>query len=367
MQNEKFIVGFGEVMLRLCPADRLRISQVLPGNLSATFGGGEANVCASIAMLGDNARYVSALPDNPITAAFVQQMRGLGVDMTRLHLTQEGRMGVYFVEAGANQRPSNVIYDRAYSVISQAAPEDYDFDSMLENAKWLHLSGITPALSENAYLSTLAIAKSASEKGITISCDLNFRKKLWKWSETEAPKELAFRCMSEIVPYVDVIIGNEEDAADVFGIKAGETDVTAGELNVEAYKDVAAALSKKFPKAKYIATTLRESISAYHNNWGGMLYDTASGEISKAPCDENGNYAPYQITDIVDRVGGGDSFAAGLIFALNDEELKAPAQAISFAVAASCLKHSIYGDFNYNSKAEVLNLMKGNASGRVNR
>lgn len=367
MKNEKCIVGFGEVMMRLCPQDRLRLTQVLPGSLNSTFGGGEANVCASLAMMGESSRYVTALPDNMITGAFKTQMRGLGVDADRILMTAEGRMGIYFVETGANQRPSNVIYDRAYSVISQAAPEQYDFDHMLEDAKWLHLSGITPALSENAYLATLAIAKAASEKGITVSCDLNYRKKLWKWSSTESPKELACRCMSEIVPFVDVIIGNEEDAADVFNIKAAETNVTKGELDVEAYKDVASALAKKFPKAKYIATTLRESISANHNNWGGMLYETATGDIFKGPCDEEGNYTPYQITDIVDRVGGGDSFAAGLIFALNNDELKDPAKAICYAVAASCLKHSISGDFNFSSKAEVLNLMKGNASGRVNR
>lgn len=367
MANEKFIAGFGEVMLRLAPEGHLRLLQVLPGELKATFGGGEANVCASLAMFGEQARYITALPDNSITDAFRNQMRGLGVDTSKMLVKKSGRFGIYFVEGGANQRASNVIYDREYSTISQCGPEEYNFDCILENCKWLHLSGITPALSEKAFKSTLEIAKAASLKGISVSCDLNFRKKLWNWAPGKSAKALAGECMSQIVEYVDVIVGNEEDALDVFGINAGNSAVDKGHVEIDSYKEVAAKLSAKFPKAKYVAITLRESVSASHNNWGAMLYDTGAKKAFFAPLDEAGSYIPYQITDIVDRVGGGDSFSAGLIFALNHPDYKAPEKAIAFAVAASCLKHSIMGDFNYVQLSEVLNLMKGNASGRVVR
>jgi len=367
MINGKFIAGFGEVMLRLAPQEHLRLLQVLPGELKATFGGGEANVCASLAIFGEKSRYITALPENSITDAFRNQIRGLGVDTSKMLIKKSGRFGIYFVESGANQRASNVIYDREYSTISQSGPEDYNFDSILEDCKWLHLSGITPALSEKAFKSTLEIAKVASSKNITVSCDLNFRKKLWNWAPGKSAKELAKECMTQIVEYVDVIVGNEEDALDVFGINAGTSAVEKGHVDVSSYQEVAAKLSAKFPKAKYVAITLRESISASHNNWGAMLYDTKDRKAFFAPLDENGKYVPYQITDIVDRVGGGDSFSAGLIFALNHPDYNEPQKAIAFATAASCLKHSIMGDFNYVQLSEVLNLMKGNASGRVVR
>ncbi len=361
------ILGFGEVMLRLCPEDKMRLCQVLPGNLNAAFGGGEANVCASLAMLGAKARYVTALPDNAITLSFMAQMRGLGVDIDRILLTGNGRMGIYFVESGANQRSSNVIYDRSYSSISQTTHDEYDFEHLLQGVKWLHLSGITPALSEAAFLSTLAMAKHAAAADIRVSCDLNYRKKLWNWRPGTARAELARECMEQIVPSVDVIIGNEEDASDVFGIRAAGSDVESGRIDTSGYQKVATALAKKFPKAQYVAITLRESISADHNNWGAMLYDVKTRQAHFAPMDVQGEYKPFQIRDIVDRVGGGDSFAAGLIYALNDQLYQMPEQAIKFAVAASCLKHSIKGDFNYVSLTEVESLMKGNVSGRVRR
>ena len=365
--NEQLFACFGEIMLRLAAPGKQRLAQALPGTLDATYGGGEANVCASLAMLGKNARYLTALPDNAISKAFAAQLRGIGADTSRILYTKDGRMGIYYVEHGAAQRPSNVIYDRAGSVISESGPECYDFASMLEGCTHLHLTGITPSLSEKAYLATLAMAEKASSRGIMISCDLNFRTKLWKWKPGYSAKELAGECMEKIVAAADVIIGNEEDAADVFGIHAANTAVDSGKLNVDGYKDVAAQLAAKFPKAKFVAITLRESISADHNNWGAMLYDVANAKAFFAPLDANGNYKPYEIKDIVDRFGGGDSFCAGLIFALNTPEYADPQTAIRFAVAASCLKHTISGDYNYTSRSEVETLMKGSGSGRVQR
>ena len=360
------IAAFGEVMLRLCPPGKKRFAQSFPGSIEATFGGGEANVCASIAMLGGNSRYLTALPDNPVARAFAAQLRGMGCDVSKINFSNVGRMGVYYAEHGSNMRGSNVVYDRDYSTISLLAPEAYDFGAMLAGVTHLHVTGITPALSENAYLSTLAAVEFASKNNITVSVDLNYRKKLWNWEAGTAKNVLAGRCMENIVKFADIIIGNEEDAADVFGIHAADTAIDAGKLNIAGYKEVAAALSARFPKAKFVAITLRESISADHNNWGGMLYDKANDAEFFAPL-ANGVYSPYEIRNIVDRFGGGDSFCAGLIFALNSDDMNDPATAIRYAVAASCLKHSISGDYNYSTKDEILNLMNGNASGRVKR
>ncbi|NLG14224.1 MAG: sugar kinase [Lentisphaerae bacterium] len=357
--------AFGEVMLRLCPEGKKRFIQVLPGQLEATFGGGEANVCASLAILGKKARYLTALPDNPIARAFATHISGLGVDASKINFSKTGRMGVYYAEHGSNLRGSNVIYDRAYSTISLLGPEDYDFNAMLDGVDALHLTGITPALSENAFLSTRELAKAADAKGITISVDLNYRKKLWNWKPGVAKNDLANECMRQIAQYATIIGGNEEDAADVFGIHADGTSVEAGKLNVQAYIQVAATLAKQFPKVKNVAFTLRESISADHNNWGGMLYDVESKQAMFAPLDQDGTYAPYQIKDIVDRFGGGDSFFAGLLYAKSTYGTLE--EAIRFAVAASALKHTISGDYNYSTLDEVLALVKGNATGRVKR
>ncbi len=365
--SEKMIAGFGEVMLRLAPAGVKRFKQALPGALEATYGGGEANVCASLAMFGLQSCYLTALPANPIADACLQQLRGIGVNVDRVLLRKNGRMGVYYAEHGAVQRGSNVIYDREHSVIAEAKPADYDFVAMLENIRHLHVTGITPALSSNAYETMLALLAAAEKMGVTVSCDLNFRKKLWNWEPGTAPRELAKRCMTEIVRYADVIIGNEEDAFDVFGIAAEDSSIEEGELNLSGYTEVARALAKKFPKAKRIAITLRESYSANHNNWGGMLYDVATDKAFFAPLAKDGTYSPYEIRNIVDRFGGGDSFCAGLIYALHSKDYAAPETAIRFAVAASCLKHSISGDYNYSTVAEVVALMGGNASGRVAR
>ena len=359
------VAGFGEVMLRLCPAGKKRFAQVLPGQLEATYGGGEANVCASLAMLGVNSRYLTALPDNPIAQAFARQLAGIGVDTSKILFSKTGRMGVYYAEHGSNMRGSNVLYDRDYSTISLLGPDAYDFNAMLEGVDVLHLTGITPALSENAFKTTLALAQAAVAKNITVSLDLNYRKKLWNWRPGTAKNNLANECMEQIAKYAAIIVGNEEDAADVFGIHASNTSVESGKLNIDGYREVAAKLLEKFPQAKCIGITLRESVSADHNNWGGMVFDCTAKHAYFAPLDADGNYAPYEIHDIVDRFGGGDSFCAGLLYSLCHDY--SPADSIRFAVAASALKHTIPGDYNYSTADEVLSFMKGNASGRVKR
>ena len=361
------IGGFGEVMLRLAPTGKKRFSQAFPGTLDATFGGGEANVCASVAMLGGKSRYLTALPDNPVSRAFACELRGLGCDPDFIKYDKRGRMGVYYAEHGSNMRGSSVVYDRDGSTVSLLAPEDYDFPAMLNGLTHLHLTGITPSLSKNAYLCTLEIAKCAKANGITVSVDLNFRKKLWNWEPGTGKNELAARCMGEILKFADIIIGNEEDASDVFGILPENTSIDEGKLNIAGYQSVAKQLAEKFPQASFVAITLRESLSADHNNWGGMLYDCRQAKAFFAPLDADGNYNAYQIRNIVDRFGGGDSFVGGLLFALNTPEFADPANAIRFAVAASALKHTIYGDYNRTSAAEVISLMSGSASGRVKR
>lgn len=361
------ILGFGEVMLRLCPSRFKRFRQVLPGSMDVTFGGGEANVCASLAMFGDDASYLTALPKNAITESFFAQMRGLGVDVSNVAIKEDSRIGIYFVETGANQRASNVIYDRAYSAISMAGPDEYNFEKALDGVKHVHITGITPSLSEEAFLSTLELVQRAKAAGTKVSCDLNYRKKLWNWHDSMKKNELAEHCMAQIIPFVDLIIANEEDAADVFGIKAAHADLTKGHIDAEAYISVAKQLTERFPNVSQVAITLRESISASHNNWGAMLFDKVSKQAHFAPLNADGEYTPYEIRDIVDRVGGGDSFGAGLIHALYSDDCGAPENAISFAVAASCLKHSVSGDFNYVNRNEVLSLMGGDASGRVKR
>ncbi|MFO0817089.1 MAG: sugar kinase [Pirellulales bacterium] len=361
-------MGFGEVMARICPSDRLRWRQVLPGRVEVTWGGGEANVCASLSLLGFPARYVTALPRHPVSESLVATLRGLGVDVNHILWRKSGRLGLYFVEAGANQRGSTVLYDREYSAVSLAGPEEYDFARTLAGVKWLHISGITPAISESACRTNLALVQQARAAGVTISCDLNFRKKLWNWRPGTAPKQLAAECMSQVLAYVDLVIANEEDAADVLGIHAAETDVTQGRINAAGYESVARDIVRRFPQVSRVAITLRESLSADHNNWGALLFDRGTDRAYLAPTNAQGGYEPYEIRDIVDRVGGGDSFAAGLLFGLNHPDYQGdPGKALQFAVAASCLKHSILGDFNYVTRDEVEALMKGNASGRVQR
>jgi 2-dehydro-3-deoxygluconokinase len=361
------LLAFGEIMARIAPPGSLRWRQALPGAVQVTWGGGEANVCASLALFGQDSRFVTSLPRTPIAEALVTTLRGLGVDTSHILWRKEGRLGLYFVEAGANQRGSTVVYDRAGSAVSLAASDEYDFTAALAGVTRLHITGITPAISEAACRTNLALVQQAKRAGATVSCDLNFRKKLWNWRPGTAPKSLARECMAQVLPFVDVVIANEEDAADVLDIHAAETNVTAGQINAAAYTGVAQQIVERFPNVSLVAITLRESVSADHNNWGAMLYDAASRQSHFAPLNRQGEYQPYEFRDIVDRVGSGDSFAAGLLFALASSDYSQPEKAIGFAAAASCLKHSIQGDFNYVGLEEVVALVGGNASGRVQR
>jgi len=327
------VVTFGEIMGRLAAPHNLRLRQ--SRNLEVTYAGAEASVAASICNFGGKARYVTALPKHALAEATIDSVRSVGVDTQYVLRTDEGRLGLYFLETGANQRPSNVIYDRADSAISITPPSTYNWNAIFQGASWLHLSGITPALSKNAAEATLLAAQKAKEAGVSVSIDLNFRGKLWKWDTSKTSRELAQQTMREILPFIDIVIGNEEDCHDVLGIQATGSDVHSGKLNTARYPDVARQLVQQFPNVSKVAITLRESLSASHNNWGAMLYVASNDEAYFAPLDSEGNYQSYQIKNIVDRVGGGDSFAGGLIFSLTTPELSDPDIAVRYAVAAS--------------------------------
>lgn len=357
---------FGEIMMRMAPSGFLRLQQTLPGSLDVTFAGAEANVAASLAMLGADVGFVSTLPDNALSEACVNTLRGLGIDTTHVQKQQHGRLGIYYVEGGSNQRPSRVIYDRAGSTISLASPDVYDWPDILKGTHSLHVSGITPALSREAAVATIDAVRSARSMGVRVSCDLNYRAKLWNWQLGADPKELAAETMAQVLPFVDILIANEADCGDILGIHAGASNVESGNVEVAAYPEVARQVANRFPNLKLIATTLRESYSASHNNWGAMLFEVGADMAWFAP-EADGKYQPYEIKNIVDRVGGGDAFAAGLLFALNHRDYSGPQQALQFAAAASCLAHTILGDFNFSSRLEVDALMKGSASGRVVR
>ena len=339
----KRIITFGEIMLRLNPEGYGRFVQA--EKFEASYAGGEANVAVSLANYGMDAAFVSKVPAHEIGQCAVNALRKYGVD-TR-HMVRGGeRLGTYYVEKGASQRPSKVIYDRAYSAISLAEPADFDWDAIFDGADWFHWTGITPALGGNLPAICLAACKAAKKRGITVSCDLNYRKKLWTTQQAQ-------KVMSELVTYVDVCIANEEDAKDVFGIEAAHTDITAGKLDHSAYAQVAKTITERFG-CKQVAITLRSSISSFDNDWAAMLYTGGKAY-----------YSPTYRIHIVDRVGGGDSFAGGLIYSLLSG--KDPQAAIHFAVAASCLKHTIEHDFNLVTVAEVEALAAGNASGRIQR
>ena len=339
----KRVITFGEIMLRLAPEGYYRFVQA--NSFGATYGGGEANVAVSLANFGIDTVFVTKLPAHEIGQAAVNELRKFGVDTSRI-VRGGNRIGIYFLEKGASQRPSKVIYDRAHSAIAEASPEDFDWNEIFQNANWFHFTGITPALNDTLAAICLEACKKAKELGLTVSCDLNYRNKLWS-------REKAGQVMSELCKYVDVCIANEEDAADVFGIRAANTDVTKGAVSHEGYKDVAKQLAGRFGFSK-VAITLRESLSASDNNWAAMLYDGTEFYFSK-------KYAVH----IVDRVGGGDSFGGGLIYAcLNQYD---PQSTIEFAAAASCLKHSVEGDMNMVSVSEVQKLAGGDGSGRVQR
>ncbi len=336
-------VCFGEIMLRLNPEGYFRFSQA--NKFEASYAGGEANVAVSLANYGMEASFVTKLPDNDIAAAAIRELKATGVYTGDIVFGGD-RLGVYFVEKGASQRPSKVIYDRKWSSVSMASENDFDWEKILNGAKWFHFTGITPALGDNVAEICLDACRIARAKNITISCDLNYRKNLWTG-------EKAGQVMAELMKYVDVCIANEEDAEKVFGIKAENTEINQGKLDHEGYKSVAKQLSERFGCSK-VAITLRGSITANDNQWSGMLYDGNRCYFSKS-----------YLIHIVDRVGGGDSFGGGLIYALIsglDSQ-----EAIEFAAAASCLKHTIEFDFNRVNISEVRKLMSGDGSGRVQR
>jgi 2-dehydro-3-deoxygluconokinase len=337
------VVTFGEIMLRLSPPGYKRFVQAT--SFDAVYGGGEANVAVSLANYGLNAYFVTKVPEHEIGQCAVNALRGLGVHTDYIKRGGD-RLGIYFCETGASQRPSKVIYDRAHSAISQVQPGEFDWPMIFKDADWFHFTGITPALSDSAARVTLEAVQAAKRQGVKVSVDLNYRRKLWS-------PEKANRVMSELMQYVDVAIGNEEDAEKVFGIRAKGSDVVKGELCEESYYEVTRELVNRFGFEK-VAITLRESLSASDNNWSGMLYDGQNFYTSRK----------YEV-HIVDRVGGGDSFGGGLIYSLLTG--KAPQDAIEFAAAASCLKHSVLGDFNMVNAAEVEILVAGDASGRVQR
>ncbi len=344
--NKKYVT-FGEIMLRLKSPGHERLFQ--SPSLEATFGGGEANVAVSLSIFGEQAQFVTALPNNAVGEAAVRELRKYGVDTSAINMTKNGRVGIYFLETGANQRASSVVYDRADSSIALAQPADFDWKQIMQGATWFHITGITPAISADAAACALAAMQGAKAAGATVSIDLNYRKKLWNYGKT-APE-----VMRELVKFADVIIANEEDIQKCLGIEAA-SDVTSGELDTKVYEELTAEVKRQFPNISVVAVTLRESKSADTNGWSAALSGKSGFYLSRH----------YEITDIIDRVGGGDSFAAGIIYGLSnypqDEQY-----AINFAVAASALKHSIDGDFNLAKKSEVEALCKGDGSGRVQR
>lgn len=363
----KNFITFGEIMLRIAPEGHLRFIQAFPGNANLTFAGAEANVAVSLALLGADAAFVTALPKNDIAEVCASTLRRYGVETAGIQWTDAGRLGIYYVETGANQRASGVVYDRAGSSVAVLSAASYDWNSLLDGYRRFHVTGITPSLSREAAEATLAAVTAAKRLGLDVSLDLNFRKKLWKWDSSVPPKKLAERTMRGILPFVDTLIANESDCADVLGIVAENSDAELGRLDILRYPKVAERVIEQFPNLRRVAITLRESHSATHNDWGGLLYDAASKRAYFAPTTPDGTYQPYEIRAIVDRIGGGDSFGAGLLYALASEKYAAPEDAIRFAAAASCLAHSIYGDFNFVKLGEVETLMAGDATGRVRR
>jgi 2-dehydro-3-deoxygluconokinase len=339
------VLTFGEIMLRLKAPGQERFFQ--SPVLEATFGGGEANVAVSLANYGMEAEFLTVLPKNDIAEACIRELRYFGVDTGKI-VRGEGRVGIYYLEAGANQLPSKVVYDRAYSSIALAKPGDINWDKAFEGVDWMHITGITPAISESAMELSLESVKEAKKRDVTVSCDLNYRKNLWKYGKKAA------EVMRELANYVDVAIANEEDVQKSLEITV-DVNVESGELDREKYRALGDKVLETYPNMKCIAITLRESHSADHNGWAACLNDRKNFYVSKK----------YEIKDIVDRVGGGDSFAGGLIYGLNNYE--DAQQGLEFAVAASCLKHSILGDFNRVSVSDVEKLMGGDGTGRVQR
>ncbi len=358
------VVTFGEIMGRMSTEGHYTLRQSLPGNLAFCFAGAEANVAASIALLGGSSRFVTALPRNDLSEACIGNLRNLGVDTSHILMKDEGRLGLYFVQDGANQRPSKVIYDRAGSTLSETDGSEYDWDAAFDGADVLHVSGITPAVSRKAAEAQLLCMRKAREHGLLISFDCNFRSKLWTWDPTVSKEELAGRVVREMMEYVDILFAARIDAETLLGIHLSCPD-DLSRIDEQPY--VAEAIARKYPSVRLLATTMRKSISATYNQWGAALYDISNGDQYVSPCID-GQYVPYDITSIVDRIGAGDSFAAGIIYAYLDSELSRDMQTVvDFATASSCLCHSIEQDINYVSRDDVLQLMASGGHGTVSR
>ena len=349
----------GEIMARLAAPGFKRLQQAMPGSLDVTFAGAEASIAASISLLGGRAAFVTALPQNALADACIANLQSTGVETRHILRTSRGRLGLFFVEAGVNQRPGNVIYDREGSSVALTSAADYDWASIFTDAEWFVISGITPAISRNAAEVSLTAVREATSRGVKVACDMNYRSKLWQWDPPLQPRELATRIMRELMPFVDLFAGGREDIEALLGVPDSGSDPAALDT-------LARQLAVQFPRIQRVAMTRRETPSASHNQFGGMLYDAATGRTCFAPM-LNGEPSMYEISQIVDRLGAGDAFIAGLLFSLTTPELCDQQTAVNFAAAAGCLAHSIEGDFNYVSREEVELLMKGASSGRVRR
>lgn len=353
------VVTFGEIMVRIATPGFQRIQQAMPGKVEVTFAGAEASIAASIAFLGGDAAFATALPQHAVADACIADLRSLGVDTSRIVRTKEGRLGLYYYERGANQRASQVIYDREGSSIARLSPELYDWSHILDGAQWLVLSGITPAISRNAALVTKSAMQAANERGISVACDMNYRSKLWQWDSTLTPRELATKTIRELMPMVDMFIGGREDAAEVLG--ASSRSAEPDEL-----LRICQEICHLYPRLKFVAMTRRMGSSANSNSFGGLLYDAKCQQAAFAPL-QNQKPAWYEIHDIVDRLGAGDAFTAGLLYSMTKSCAINLQEVIDFATAAGCLAHSIEGDYNYVSRSEIESIAAGDQGGRVSR
>lgn len=369
----KRIVAMGEIMGRFSPAGYQRFGQSMPGSLDILFAGAEASVAMSIAHLGGDAAFVTALPDHAIADACIAAVRAVGVDTRHIVRTPQGRLGLYFLESGVNQRPGKVIYDREGSSIAITPPEAYDWDAILSNADWLVVSGITPAISRNGLDVTLAAVAAAGKHGVKVLCDFNFRGKLWRWSPPMPPRQLALESMRQVLPAVDLLIAGTDEILELIGEAPAMPMLGVATAAEESFAAAARKLKALFPKLTEVASTYRHTTSASQHELGGMLWiapdELASDRVYWAPksSDDPTANQTYSIDQIVDRIGTGDAFTAGLLFALTTSGLSHPERAIAFATAAFCLSHSIAGDFNFTNRQEIEELLAGDSSGRVQR
>lgn len=375
----KKVVALGEIMGRFSPQGYCRFGQSMPGSLDILFAGAEASVAMSIAYLGGNASFVTALPDHAIGDACVAAVRAVGVDTRHIIRTAEGRLGLYFLEAGVNQRPGKVIYDREGSSIAITPPEAYDWEAIFRDAHWLVISGITPAISRNGLDVTVAAVDAATQRGVRVLCDFNYRGKLWRWSPPTPPRQLAIESIRRLLPQIDLLVAGADEMLELIGENQSvyfNQDSSAPEA---LFANAASDLQRRYPRIQQIASTYRRTTSASHHQLGGMLWQAAGGTdhgsqvhgsqvhwAPRSPTDRTTNQT-YAIEQIVDRIGTGDAFTAGLLFALTTPELSEPDRAIAFATAAFCLSHSIAGDFNFTTRQEIEELLSGDSSGRVQR